>query len=90
MLWHSLFFGWFYYPISIKLVSFPLPHFIMAPCGKHPRLSLVGCSCVAKEAIEVAKFYHEFIIQEDRVVIPFLEAEVKLVREFKEDEEVKH
>jgi hypothetical protein len=36
----------------------------------------------------VVDFYHDFLPKEDQATIPALEVEVKLVREFKEDEEV--
>jgi hypothetical protein len=62
----------------------------MAPHKRRPTFSHAGHSRAAKVAIEASKFYHEFVPQEDRAVMPTLEEEVKLVREFKEDEEVEH
>jgi hypothetical protein len=42
----------------------------------------------SKEVIDVAEFYHDFFLVEDQVTMSMLESQVKLVREFKEDEEV--
>jgi hypothetical protein len=61
---------------------------LMAPCGRKPHPSSVGSLCDARDDVVVADFYHDFVPEEDQVTMPALEAEVRLVREFKDDEEV--
>jgi hypothetical protein len=41
-----------------------------------------------KVVVDAADFYHHFVLQEDRDSMPTLEDEVRLVRAYKEDEEV--
>jgi hypothetical protein len=62
----------------------------MAPRGIRPISFPILPSHDAKETIEATKLYHEFVPQQDQATMPTLEAEVKLVKEFEDDEEFEH
>jgi len=73
--------------VSITLAS--LTHFLMAPHPKKPRPSLIDLSRAAKVDVVITKFYHDFVgPEDDQATMATLESKVKLVKEFKDDEEV--
>jgi hypothetical protein len=67
-----------------------LVYIVMAPRGCKPRSSSLGSLRVSKVVIAVAEFYEEFVPEEDKATMSALEAEVRLVREFKDDGEVEY
>lgn len=81
---------WILVQVSLSFISsmFDSPallvHFIMSTFGCKPHSSPIGPLQVAQDV----DFYHDFMPEEDQATIPALEAEVKLVREFKDDEEI--
>jgi hypothetical protein len=66
---------------SITLAS--LSYLLMDPYGWKPCPSLAGALCVTKAIATTFEFYHDFVPKEDQATMHVLEAEVKLVREFK-------
>jgi hypothetical protein len=60
----------------------------MDPHGCNPQPSSNGSSCVSRVFIVTADFYRDFVPKEDQVTMIALETKIKLVREFKDDEEV--
>jgi hypothetical protein len=61
---------------------------VMAPRGRKPRSPFVKHSRAVKVAIDAAEFYEDFVPKEDKAKMQELEAKVRQIREFKEDEEV--
>lgn len=68
------------------LVAFCLS--AMSPRGCWPRSSGVGPSRAAKAVVNAIEHYEHFVPVEDKAAMLALEAEVRLVREFKENNEV--
>jgi hypothetical protein len=68
--------------------SIPLLSVLMAPWGSNSCCSATLQTCIAKVAVEVTNFSHRFILEEDHVTMPALEEEFRLVRAYKEYEEV--
>lgn len=85
--WYVLIYDQF---VSVNLASFLPTHSVVTPRGRKPRLSLVSSSHGAKAGIARTDFYWDFVPQEDHATMPTLEVEVKMVREFKDDEEVEY
>jgi hypothetical protein len=61
----------------------------MDPRGRKPHSPSVRSSHAAKVVVVVVEFYEDFVPEEEKATMSSLEAEVHLIMEFKDDEEVK-
>jgi hypothetical protein len=66
----------------------PLVPILMDPHGYKPRSSPAGPLRAARVVVVVADFYHDFVPEEDQATMSVLEAEVRLVKGFKDDEKI--
>jgi hypothetical protein len=63
---------------------------VMAPRGRKPSSSTSGSLRIVRAVVAAVKFYWEFVLEEDKATMSVLEAEVRMVREFKYDKNVEH
>lgn len=80
--------GLLYFLHSLLSFLLSLVFLNMAPRGRKARSPSIRSSRAAKAVVAATEFNEYFVPKEDKAIMPILEAEVRLISEFKDDEVV--